>query len=92
METQPLQRTVITTTVVKETFAPPPDVSTQNVSQEPKEKRLDPELWGEASIPSLLGLKVNRIKYSKASRYADFGSRKKPCSSKPLFMRLIPMY
>ena len=31
-------------------------------------------------------------KYSKASRYADFGSRKKPCSSKPCFVRFIPMY
>ena len=31
-------------------------------------------------------------KYSKASRYAVFGSRKKPCSSKPCFMRFIPMY
>ena len=30
--------------------------------------------------------------YSKASRYADFGSRKKPCSSKPCFVRFIPMY
>ena len=30
--------------------------------------------------------------YSKASRYADFGSRKKPCSSKPHFVRFIPMY
>ena len=69
METQPLERTVITTTVVKETFAPPPtlpppDVSTQNVSQEPKEKRLDPELWGEASISSLLGSKVNKLPHT----------------------------
>ena len=31
-------------------------------------------------------------KYSKASRYTVFGSRKKPCSSKPRFMRFIPMY
>ena len=30
--------------------------------------------------------------YSKASRYADFGSRKKPCSLKPCFVRFIPMY
>ena len=30
--------------------------------------------------------------YSKASRCADFGSRKKPCSSKPHFVRFIPMY
>ena len=30
--------------------------------------------------------------YSKASRYADFGSRKKQCSSKPHFVRFIPMY
>jgi hypothetical protein len=33
-----------------------------------------------------------QIEYSKASRYADFGSRKKPCSSKPHFVRFIPMY
>ena len=30
--------------------------------------------------------------YSKALRYAVFGSRKKPCSSKPHFVRFIPMY
>ena len=30
--------------------------------------------------------------YSKASRCAVFGSRKKPCSSKPHFVRFIPMY
>ena len=29
------------------------------------------------------------FKYSKASRYAVFGSRKKPCSSKPCFVRFI---
>jgi hypothetical protein len=29
--------------------------------------------------------------YSKASRYTVFGSRKKPCSSKPHFVRFIPM-
>ena len=32
------------------------------------------------------------MKYSKALRYADFGSRKKPCSAKPCFVRFIPMY
>ena len=61
MENQPQERTVTTTTVVKETFAPPPDVSTPNVPQERKEPRLDPELWGEASIPPLFGLKMNTI-------------------------------
>ena len=30
--------------------------------------------------------------YSKASRYAVFGSRKKPCSAKPCFVRFILMY
>ena len=30
--------------------------------------------------------------YSKALRYTVFGSRKKPCSSKPCFLRFIPMY
>ena len=30
--------------------------------------------------------------YSKASRYAVFGSRKKQCSSKPHFLRFISMY
>ena len=34
-----------------------------------------------------------KLQYSKASRYADFGSRKKPCSSKPHFVSwFIPMY
>ena len=33
-----------------------------------------------------------REMYSKALRYAVFGSRKKPCSSKPHFMRFISMY
>ena len=59
MENQPIQRTVITATIVNETFAPPPNVSTQNLPEERKEKRLDPELWGEASIPSLFDLKAN---------------------------------
>ena len=35
---------------------------------------------------------IGNIRYSKASRYADFGSRKKPCSSKPHFVRFIPTY
>ena len=30
--------------------------------------------------------------YSKALRYADFGSRKKPCSSKPHFIRFMSVY
>ena len=33
---------------------------------------------------------VLELKYSKALRYAVFGSRKKPCSSKPHFVRFIP--
>ena len=39
-----------------------------------------------------LALAISVLWYSKASRYAVFGSRKKPCSSKPHFVRFIPMY
>ena len=46
----------------------------------PMQKYVSPDLY----MPILI--------YSKASRYAVFGSRKKPCSSKPRFLRFIPMY
>ena len=45
------------------------------------------------STKSMQTFKVPQFcNYSKALRYAVFGSRKKPCSSKPHFMRFISMY
>ena len=55
----------------------------------------NPQIWTHMAFGMLTLVSLGQselFKYSKASRYADFGSRKKQCSSKPHFVRFIPMY